>query len=489
VVRIAARSHEPSPADNALSLTPLLGERGCAWNDGRSVRATALVVLLLGLALAPTHAGAHAGPPTFEQIVVDPNDATHLFSGSNFGTLFSTDGGAHWGWVCREAMRASLDVTDPIVAHSDASTIFVGDGAGLWRGTSDACDWTLAAAVFNRPVPALARGGAHVLFAGTAANEDDNALHRSTDDGVTWQPVIGPTFRDYYESVLVAPSNALRVYAVSTLPPERVEPWMPTVWRSDDGGDHWTSTPFTQLLAAEWHLFLVAVDPTNADRVLARTQDLHMGGHDRLLLSEDAGASWTVVGMLQQVLRGVWSDDGAHVWVGGPLDGVWRSDDHGHTFAAARAGLDVRGTSVREGALWVTGTQAYDGFAIARSTDLGVTLPTFATLSSITGILACPPTSSVGMACPAHRMVIDNVLASTDAAMPDAGPLDASPNDGGALDAAPSLDGGGGGARPAGCGCAAGRREPSHAAWIALAIVLAYRRAGRPSRNPRRNAG
>lgn len=438
----------------------------------------ALAAIALALAV-PNLALAHAGPPTLEQIEADPNDPMHLIAGTNFGTLVSHDGGASWQWICREALRASLDVTDPVVAIADDGALFVADGAGLWRGTPDGCDWQLADPVFSGAVPTLTRGAPHELFAGTAVDEGNNALYRSRDDGRTWQPVLGPTFRVFYESVVVAPGDRRRVYAIGTLPPVRVEPWQPTVYRSDDGGDTWTSVDYA-IDPAEWHLFLVGVDPTDVDRVVLHTQDLHTGGHDRVITSEDGARTFAVTQTLTQVLAGRWAPDGSALWIGGPLDGIWRSDDAGRTFAAIHPGLDVRGFFVRDGGLWVTGTQAFDGFAIARSSDGGATLETLRTLSAIDGVARCAAASSVGTACLAHEGTLDGALQ-----IPDAGPPDT-----GASDAASAMDAGSdaadAGPAPRGCTCTvpgptSPRRAPalSFAVWLAASLAIRRRRRGR----------
>ena len=397
----------------------------------------------------------------------------HMIAGTNFGSLVSTDGGVTWGWICREAMRASLDVNDPMVGIAGDGSLFVADGAGLWHGTPDGCDWSLADPTFSGPIPSLTTGAPHTLFAGTGFDEANNFLMRSTDDGATWHAVVGPTFRVFYESVAVAPSDPMRIYAVETLPPERVEPWQPSVMRSDDGGDTWSRVPYT-LLPAEWHLFVIAVDPSDPGRLALRTQDLHMDGHDRVLVSSDGAATFTDAAQLRQVLAGAWDVDGSSIWIGGPLDGVWRSDDHGGSYAPAHSGLDVRGFLLRGGALWVTGTEAFDGFAIARSTDRGVTLPTFSRLSSITGIAHCPASSAVARICPMHQSVIDGVLGSEDAGPPM---LDASillPQDAG-TDAMPPNE-------SARCTCSVTSRGPRALSFL---VAIAVARIGRGRRRRR----
>jgi hypothetical protein len=214
----------------------------------------------------------------------------------------------------------------------------------------------------------------------------------------------------WFESIRVAPTDALRIYAMQHRPPLRTEPWEATLFRSDDGGRTWTSYPFA-LLEREWRLYLLAVDPTDPDRILARTQNLYPDGRERVMLSEDGGRTFTEVLRMRQVADAAWSPDGRTVWVGGPLDGLHRSDDGGRTFAVVQPSYQVRCTLARgRHEIWVCGDDWADGFGIARSTDGGDTFEPLARLRSITGILDCPAGSRVATVCPAHQAMLNAIL-------------------------------------------------------------------------------
>jgi hypothetical protein len=446
----------------------------------RTVCETAFVLRFAPLALAllvlgvPSAALAHGGPPIVETLAFDPSDPTHLFAGTNFGTIVSHDGGHAWRWVCPSVVGLRPSIEDPLVLVSDRGTLFVGDTAGLWRGSADACDWSSSVAPAGLASGgAMARGAAGVLFAGTSTDGGSNSVLRSTDDGASWMPVLGPTIDVWFESILAAPSDAQRVYAVQNRPPVRTEPWETTVFRSDDGGDHWTSATFT-LLDHEWRLYLLAVDPTDHGRLLAYTQNLFPGGHSRVMLSEDAGASWTQVLELTQVLGGAWAPDGSSAYVAGPVDGLWRSDDAGHTFSGVRTDLFLRCVVATADAVWVCADDFTAHFAVGRSIDRGASFETIARLRSIEGQPACGASTALAMTCPAEESVLDMALAMAPSA--DAGP---SPIDAGAVDA--------GVASPpsrSACGCRAGgaSERPSGAFVAFLALAAAGARAQRRAR-------
>ena len=427
-------------------------------------RSVALALVLV--VLAPSLALAHGGPPIVETLSFDPSDPMHVFAGTNFGTIVSRDGGTSWSWVCPSVVRLRTSVEDPLVLVSGAGSLFVGDGAGLWRGSSDACAWSsVLAAPGLASAGAIARGGSAVLFAGSSTDGGMNSVFRSTDDGRTWTSVLGPNVRVWYESIAAAPSDPMRVYAVQNTPPLRAEPWVVTVFRSDDGGSHWTSAPFP-VAAHEWRLYLLGVDPTNPDRILAHTQDLFAGDHERVMLSEDAGATWTDVLHLTQVLGGAWAPDGSSAYIAGPVDGLWRSDDHGHTFAGIRTDLYLRCVVADAHAVWICADDFSAGFSVGRSIDRGMTFAPIARLRSITAMPMCAPSSALATTCPAEQSVLDMALAS-------APPLDAGTT---RLDAGGGADAASVPPPAARCGCAMSRSEAPLPIGLVAALALIARR-------------
>lgn len=439
----------------------------------------ALLAALVALTL-PSVARAHGGPPIFETLSFDPSDPTHLFAGTNFGTVVSEDEGVSWSWICPGVVHLRTMVEDPLVLVSDQGTLFVGDTAGAWRSAGSACDWASTVADTGLASSGtIARGGPGVLFAGTSTDGGSNALYRSTTDGVSWDVVLGPSVGVWFESVVVAPSDPMRVYAVQNRPPVRTEPWEVTVFRSDDGGGTWTSAPFT-VLTHEWRLYLLAVDPTNPDRILAHTQDVYPDEHERVMLSEDGGSTWTEVLQLTQVLGGSWAPDGSSAYLAGPLDGLWRSDDGARTFSGIRTDLFLRCVVANADAVWVCADDFTAHFGIGRSTDRGITFAPIARLRSITGPVSCDPASPLGTTCPAEESTLDMALAAApideDAGvvMDDAGAASddaGTASDDGGMDAAVTP------APSARCGChAGGRGAPGLGLALGLLVGIAARR-------------
>jgi hypothetical protein len=455
-----------------------------------STRTRVLAAVLASVVvLISATARAHGGPPSYEMIVSDPRDPMRLLAATNFGMVASTDGGRTWGWICPAAISLRADVEDPLIAITQGGVRVAGDAAGLWIASEDGCDWRLVDGFASRAVGAVVAGGGRDLWIGTSAESRANEVFRSADEGASFASVLGPTPDVWFESIAVAPSDPARIYVTQHRPPMRTEPWEATLFRSEDRGETWSAHPFA-LADREWRLYLLAVDPTDSNVILARTQNLYPDGRERLMRSEDGGRTFVEVLRMRQLADAAWSPDGAVVWVGGPVDGLYRSDDGGRTFAVVQPTMQVRCTLARgRREVWVCGDDWNDGFGIARSVDGGATFETVARLRSITGILACPPESRVATVCSEHEPMLRSILDTAprpDGGLPegDAGAEDddagTSLRDGGRLDGGtPRRDGGaplrdGGAAAPAAGGCACAVAAGGlHGARPLLALAVA----------------
>jgi hypothetical protein len=257
-------------------------------------------------------------------------------------------------------------------------------------------------------------------------------------------------------------------------------------FRSDDAGRTYTETQIP-LEGEERNLHVLAVDPTNPDRVLVRVVRLVTDTvPERLLVSEDGGETFETAASLLEITGLAFSDDGSQVWVGGWDGAFLRSDEGGAagTFVPVVGQEDLRvrcltyrpGASPGTGELWICADELRYDYALGVSTDGGSTIENrwgFADVRIDTG---CPACSAVGGICPTYwpDVVFDLGLPDEGPAF-DAGVCDAGPFDGGALDA-------GNGAEvepPTGCGCRAQRRASLPIAAIVLGLGLALALARR----------
>ena len=152
-----------------------------------------------------------------------------------------------------------------------------------------------------------------------------SALMVTRDGGTTWTEVTPEKNKGFAQkpygriAVNVAPSDSKRVYAF-------VESPQSALYVSDDGGATWEARDKSQWMV--WRPFYFArmtVDPNNADRVFK--------DDGNLILSEDAGRSFSVVGGFEGMhgdIHDVWVNpaNSKHV-ISGDDGGLWQSHDGG----------------------------------------------------------------------------------------------------------------------------------------------------------------
>jgi len=152
-----------------------------------------------------------------------------------------------------------------------------------------------------------------------------SALMVTRDGGQTWTEVTPEKNKGFAQkpygriAVNVAPSDSKRIYAF-------VESPQSALYVSDDGGATWEARDRSQWMV--WRPFYFArmtVDPNNADRVFK--------DDGNLILSEDAGRSFSVVGGFEGMhgdIHDVWVNpkNSKHV-VSGDDGGLWQSHDGG----------------------------------------------------------------------------------------------------------------------------------------------------------------
>lgn len=236
------------------------------------------------------------------RIVVHPTQPDTLWVGA-MGALFesdshrgvyrSRDGGDNWERVL--FVSDSTGCADLAMHPKRPNTIF----ASLWER--------------NRNVYARNYGG------------KTSALYRSKDGGDTWKKLTNGLPRDTIGriGVAVAPSNPNVVYAVYA----GEKGYFAGVYRSKDGGEHWTMVhdhSFEQeenfFASYGWWFGRIYVDPIDEDKIYAlgldiyksedggeywkniSTEDVHVDQHalyihpqnpDFLLLGNDGGVNWS----------------------------------------------------------------------------------------------------------------------------------------------------------------------------------------------------
>ncbi|MFO0630960.1 MAG: sialidase family protein [Polyangiales bacterium] len=205
-----------------------------------------------------------------------------------------------------------------------------------------------------------------------------------------------------------------------------------------------------------------------------------------LLRSDDGGARFTEVLRTQGRMLGfAVRDDGRVLWAGGPddADRLLRSDDRGATWR--RVGdARVQGLRWHAGALYVAADNLRDGYALGRSVDGGETVTPMLRFEDLTGPAECARGTAGRDLCAARWPVLRRMWDPGDGAtLADAGTT----RDAG-LDAA--VDAGRVAVPSPGCGCAAGEGSGSSCwAACAAAVSAAVGRGRRATPSRRRSTG
>ncbi len=229
-------------------------------------------------------------------------------------------------------LPASADAPSPSL-YAGMQWRLVGPFRGGWS--------TMAVGVPSQP---------NVFYFGGA----DGGIWKSVDAGLSWKPEFQDTDSISIGALAVAPSNPDILY-IGTGQPEQsrydtVEG--SGVYRSDDGGEHWRSLG----LSDTRHIGRIWVDPRNPDVVVVAALGHVFGPNDErgVFRSEDGGQHWTKVLFVDASTGAIdlaadpaqpdvmfaatwqgreWPWFAYYIPQSGPGSGIWKSGDGGKTWS------------------------------------------------------------------------------------------------------------------------------------------------------------
>ncbi len=274
---------------------------------------------LLVATLAGT-AAANGRDPYASSVQFRPGMESHIMAGMTFGLIRSDDGGATWQWYCEDAVGYG-GTYDPDYVYTPTGALFATTFDGL-KVMRDGC--TFAATPPGMTfVTRVERGPDGAIYFAASQDMVDSRIYKSTDDGVTFPTSMMPPgvgAGDWWQSIMVAPSAASRVYVsgyrtplkctasssnpgtackVSTdCPGGTCEPRKEfLLFKSTDGGASYITMDQADITptSANSAIDIVGVDPTDEDIVYARVSYETATTGDRIWKSVDAGANWTSI--------------------------------------------------------------------------------------------------------------------------------------------------------------------------------------------------
>ncbi|HEU4641952.1 MAG TPA: hypothetical protein VFS44_05795 [Gemmatimonadaceae bacterium] len=178
-------------------------------------------------------------------LVFDPIDRRTLYLGAQV-LLKTTDGGLHW-------TEASPDLTGALPgARADSAPPTVATAAAHGWGVI----YTIA--------PSAAREG--VIWIGT----DDGKIQRTTDGGVHWRDVTPQGLPAWSKISIIDASRTDPATAYAAVDRHRLDDFAPYVYRTHDGGRHWTRV--SAGIPAGAYVRAVRADPVRVGLLYAGTE-------------------------------------------------------------------------------------------------------------------------------------------------------------------------------------------------------------------------
>ncbi|MCS6902538.1 MAG: hypothetical protein NZX77_22610, partial [Polyangiaceae bacterium] len=356
------------------------------------------------LLTAPVPALANGRFPAANQLVVHPTDPQQILVRVTFGVLLSRDGGQSFSWICEKAVGYG-GVQDPAVALTSNGSLLIAAFEGLAISHDGGCSFAFVKEAEKEFVidVAVDKGNPSSAVAVTSTGKGGLTFNvqvlETTDAGSTWSLIgtpIDPAL--LAETIDPAPSRKQRLYVsgFSSVIVDGKQIRSGALMVSDDRGTTWERRDLD--LGADQSVYIAAVDPQNPDRVFLRTRGIE---EDRLLLTEDAGKSFTTLTTVPGSMLGfALSPDGKKVAIGGPSAGVRVADTSSFQFVQVSSIENACLTWTTAG-LYACANPFKDGFAVGISFDEGASWqPLLASYTALTGpISGCPTDPSPAAVC------------------------------------------------------------------------------------------
>ncbi len=250
-------------------------------------------------------------------LAINPSTPSTLYVGDGGGVFKSTDSGSTW--AATNAGLTNLIVQALAINPSTPSTLYAGtDGGGVFKSTDSGGTWANAglSSVFALAIDPSAPS---TLYAGTFSD----GVFKSTDSGGTWTHTNAELTNPRVNSLAINPSNPATLYVGTD----------GGVLKSTNSGGTWApantglTSPFVQALA---------INP-------AAPATLYAGTGSGVFKSTDSGGTWAAAntGLTNLLVAAVAINPSTPttIYAGTFGGGVFKSTNSGGTWTAANTGL------------------------------------------------------------------------------------------------------------------------------------------------------
>jgi photosystem II stability/assembly factor-like uncharacterized protein len=294
--------------------------------------------------------------------------AVRLTRGSyGIGILKSTDGGATWTHSLNWSQNQKRGVASLAMDPSNSNILYAGTSEGTYKTTDAGATWNLVHNILMSMQVVIDPVTPSRLYAACGdLGSPGTGIYRSTDSGATWtQLTAGLPATWTGKTYLAIYKNAPNVVYASLAQAESGI----GLYRSTNFGSNWTSLSTTNYAGVQgWYSHWVHVNPTDSSQVLVAGVDIWrstQGGRNLVRMSD--WSAWFFGNVPPGGPEGppnyahadhhhvIYDPQKPDTLFFGTDGGVFRSFDHGGTFAGLNGGYQT--------------TQFYNGFSSAISLD------------------------------------------------------------------------------------------------------------------------
>ena len=347
------------------------------------------LLIALSALLGGTLARAHGSAPEPRQILLRADHPEQIILATNFGLIFSEDGGETWLFSCE---RGISDYAGPYLLGAPPSNRILGMTSGLIYSDDDSCSWNAAGGVLHDVLPyafAVDPSNWKRVYAIGARRDDlrsGDGIYVSDDGGLTFgEPVFTAPAGSALLTISVAPSQPSRLFAAMFSAPEN----HPILLRSQDSGAHWELAADLVDSFGGSPFDLLAIDPVDSNRMYARI----LGpSAETLAISADGGLSFVQSVSIPGKLNAFLKLASGTILVGGTAGTealAYRSRDGGQSFEPWPEAPHVHALAERHGKLYVAADNFADGYAIAESDDEGAQLRPLTGFQNLRAVRSC----------------------------------------------------------------------------------------------------
>jgi len=278
---------------------------------------------LFGKALAWRQIGPFRGGRVAAVAGIPGDAKTYYFGGTGGGVWKTSDAGGTWknvsdGFFGGSIGAVAVSAWDPNVVYAGGGEITVrgnvSHGDGVWKSTDTGATWKHAGLLDSRHIGRIRihPKNPDLVYAAVLGHlfgpNPMRGVYRSKDGGATWERVLHVSDEVGAADLAMDPSNPRVLYA-STWRVERT-PWSlesggpgSGLWKSTDGGDHWTDLSTKKgLPAAPLGIIGVDVSASNPQNVYAIVE----AGEGGVFRSKDGGETWEKTNSERSLRQRAW---------------------------------------------------------------------------------------------------------------------------------------------------------------------------------------